>query len=104
MQQRALAETLTRYRQEWRYGKRCVCVDEERIGTTVDFDSSPEILPCLQDALSCLSDSDRHLIQWLFWEGWTEAEVARRLCISQQAVSKRKQAILHALCHWLAAL
>ena len=41
-----------------------------------------------------LSEADRRLIEHLFWEGWTEAKVAGRLGISQQAVSKRKRKIL----------
>ncbi len=48
-------------------------------------------------ALADLSDGDRRLIVLLFWEGQTQSEVAARLGISQQAVSKRMHAILNKL-------
>jgi DNA-directed RNA polymerase specialized sigma subunit len=41
------------------------------------------------------------LIEQLFLEGRTEAEVARHQRITQQAVSKRKQAIVKELRVWL---
>jgi DNA-directed RNA polymerase specialized sigma24 family protein len=44
-----------------------------------------------------LPDSDRQLIERLFWQGFTETEIAGGLGISQQAVSKRKRRILTAL-------
>jgi DNA-directed RNA polymerase specialized sigma subunit len=47
--------------------------------------------------MSRLVDDDRRLLERLFWEGSTEAEVAGMMGISQQAVSKRKLKILSEL-------
>jgi RNA polymerase sigma factor (sigma-70 family) len=41
-----------------------------------------------------LPEDDRRLIECLFWEGRTEQDIAGRLGITQQAVSKRKRKIL----------
>ncbi|MBV9851887.1 MAG: sigma-70 family RNA polymerase sigma factor [Armatimonadetes bacterium] len=103
VRQRALAAALTRHRQEWRYARRCVLEDEADESIPASPVSFPEDRAVLQDALSHLSSPDQCLIQQLFWDGWTEAEVARSLGVSQQAVSKRKQATLHALQKWLNA-
>ena len=48
----------------------------------------------LYSALASLAEPDRRLIEQLYWEDQTEAEVAQQLAITQQAVSKRKRAIL----------
>ena len=44
-----------------------------------------------------LPEPDRNLIECLFWEDRTEREIAGRLGITQQAVSKRKHRILDEL-------
>ncbi len=45
-------------------------------------------------AVSQLGARERWVIERLFWDGWTEAEIARALSISQQMVSKiRKRAL-----------
>jgi DNA-directed RNA polymerase specialized sigma subunit len=51
----------------------------------------------LHQGLAKLAEQDRWLIERLFWEGQTEAEVAKEIGISQPAVSKRKCAILREL-------
>ncbi len=45
-------------------------------------------------AVSQLGAREREVIKRLFWDGWTEAEIAHALGISQQMVSKiRKKAL-----------
>lgn len=48
----------------------------------------------LNAALSFLSDSERELIQALFFDGLSEREVGARLGITQSVVNKRKARIL----------
>jgi len=48
-------------------------------------------------ALSQLSERERFVIEQLFWDGWTEAEIAQELGISQQMVSKIKGKTLRKL-------
>ena len=55
----------------------------------------------VRTALAALSPQDHWLIEQLFWDGHTEAEVARQLHISQPAVNKRKHTILKKLRGWL---
>ena len=101
--QRVLRGALTRYRQEWRYALRCSCHpgDEERAKRHQDSLYSSAALELLRHALASLPEPDRRLIEQLFWEGKTEAEIATTLGISQQAVSKRKQAMLRDLFSYL---
>jgi hypothetical protein len=101
-----MASVRTRYRQEWAYGKHCSCeADEEGDGNTLeechDLPLPFEYHEMLCYALALLSESDRRLIEQLFWEGYTEAEVAQQLGISHQAVSKHKWVILEHLRAWL---
>lgn len=51
----------------------------------------------LAEALASVSESNRELIELLFWQGRTESEAARELRISQPAISKRLHAVLAAL-------
>ena len=51
----------------------------------------------LHQGLAQLAGPDRWLIERLFWDGNTEAEVAEELGISQPAISKRKCAIIRKL-------
>ena len=44
--------------------------------------------------MDLLREPDRRLIEQLYWERCTECEVAERLGISHQAVSRRKRTIL----------
>jgi len=48
-------------------------------------------------ALSQLSERERFVIEQLFWDGWTEAEIVQELGISQQMVSKIKGKALRKL-------
>ncbi len=51
----------------------------------------------LYDCLVFLPESDRELIEMLYFEGMTERECAEILCVSQQNLHKKKQRVLFKL-------
>lgn len=82
---RVLAHALTRYRREWAYARRCgdhpetdYCEEADACGS-----SSIEVFKSLKCCLDRLPETQRRLIECLYWEGMTEAEVARMLSRSQ---------------------
>ncbi len=88
--QKVLNACLKRYRQEWRYAVHCP--------VTVDLCERCEAYPSdLFAALYSLSEADRLLLHQLYWEGYTETEIARRRGVTVQAVSKHKRAALQKL-------
>ena len=54
-------------------------------------------IEALRKALSALSDTDKALVQALFYEGLTEQEYASQVGISQQMINRKKQRILKLL-------
>src|SRR5262245_37288926 len=92
--QRVLTSTLTRYRQEWAYAFRSTPEhdpgnSDSRLFTTSEvFEDWPE------PALARLSKPDLWLIEQLFLRDRTEANIATQTGITQQAVNKRKRAIV----------
>src|SRR5688572_15773188 len=48
-----------------------------------------KLSPVLDDAIACLSESDRHAVQLRFYEGKSLAEVGEILGISEEAAKKR---------------
>jgi RNA polymerase sigma factor (sigma-70 family) len=95
-----LTGALGRYRQEWRYAL------HYRSGLDIEAGHSPsgqESVEAdddhvwLRTRMGRLMEDDRRLIQHLYWDNWTESRVAGSMGISQQAVNKRKQKILHEL-------
>jgi RNA polymerase sigma factor (sigma-70 family) len=91
-----LAAALARYRQEWSYALhyRLSSADPD-LASRSDEDVATDLEGGrLRRLMTGLPEADRRLIERLFWEGCTEAEVAGRLGISKQAVNKRKQKIL----------
>jgi RNA polymerase sigma factor (sigma-70 family) len=86
-------------RREWRHTIREVYeVGLDGYGTVSDEVPSTEVIAQLiQDALGRLPHSEALLIEDLFWGGRTESVLAKDMGISQQAVSKRKRAILRKL-------
>jgi RNA polymerase sigma factor (sigma-70 family) len=97
---RVLSAMLTRYRQERLYAAHCLSEGsaEDMYPAAAREDRLPSVEACmLHGVLACLSDEDSVLIVRLYFQGHTEAEVARDLGISQQAVSKRKRAVLRRL-------
>jgi RNA polymerase sigma factor (sigma-70 family) len=92
---RVMFHLLGRYRKEWAYARRMGLAGQSPLPepeSRQDFDASE-----LRETLSRLGDRDRKLLTLLFSNGRSEAEAAEDLGISQQAVNKRKLAILHRL-------
>ncbi|QEH39056.1 Sigma-70, region 4 [Aquisphaera giovannonii] len=95
---RVMGQLLTRYRQEWAYGKHHVPADPLPPDLAAAAPGGPEPGDdALALALGSLGDRDRQIIRDLYWLGRTEAQVAEAMGISQQAVSKRKSRILDIL-------
>ena len=94
--QRVLTHTLTRLRQEWAYALRCAQEQEAADSHHRESDSAHYTL--FEDwpraALARLSKPDLWLIGQLFLRGRTEAEIAKKIGITQQGVNKRKGLIL----------
>jgi RNA polymerase sigma factor (sigma-70 family) len=96
---RMLAATLTRSRREWAYALsflRCP-TDEPLVVLSDDHLVAREDGQLLREALSQLHPTERKLIERLFWEGCSEAEIGSDWGVSQQAVSERKRKILREL-------
>jgi RNA polymerase sigma factor (sigma-70 family) len=92
-----LASALSRYRKEWTYALRYGTAESDESGITAGADERfliEQEEELLKRSMTRLSETDRRLLQRLFWEGHTETEVASGLGITQQAVSKRKRKIL----------
>jgi DNA-directed RNA polymerase specialized sigma subunit len=93
---RVLSRTFTRYRQEWAFALRMAEELESHRCETAASDSTRPMLAgqkfrCVLDRLP---ESDRWLIRQLFMNDRTEADIAEEMGISQQAINKRKRAIL----------
>jgi len=56
-----------------------------------------QLLECLREALLTLTDNERLLIEYIYYDGLTERETAALLKISQPAVTKRKHKIINKL-------
>lgn len=94
---RIMAAMLTRYRQEWSYACHCAareCNDEAFATTRANPHADAE--PTHQ-FMNGLAEQDRWMLEQAFWHDRTEADIARQLGVSQQAVSKRKLALLRSL-------
>jgi DNA-directed RNA polymerase specialized sigma24 family protein len=96
---RVLSSLRTRHRQEWSYALHCGKPVDDPTG-----DSSPSapaataaVAERLRPSLARLADGDRRLLERLFWEGCTEADLAAELGIAQSTVNKRKRSILRSL-------
>jgi RNA polymerase sigma factor (sigma-70 family) len=93
---RVMGQAITRYRKEWTYARLRSDSYLDRALDPCDNEArrfSEEV----ELALSNLKPDDRRLLERLFWNQETEADVARSLGVSQQAVSKRKLSILRTL-------
>lgn len=95
---RVKAQTLTRYRQEWRYALRVEQCDTEIIERRAGADPAAQpgraAFESLDWALKQLPERERWLLDQLFWQHRTEVVIAAELHISQAAVNKRKRAAL----------
>jgi len=102
----ALGRALTRYRQESLYSGRFLplmptedTADEEENVPTIaprwcPVDESVCTPEWLTAAIEGLPKPDSQLIEKLFWQERTQADIARELNISQRAVSQRRQRVL----------
>jgi DNA-directed RNA polymerase specialized sigma24 family protein len=98
----AVASVWTRYRQEWAYALRfaatpLMIVEQPASTPRCPNDNDKAMDRLLRDALNQLTSMDQWLIRQLFWNRKTEDQLAATLCISQQAVSKRKGRVLKQL-------
>lgn len=94
--QRVLTSTLTRYRQEWAYALRLAQEHDPEDSDSRLLDSSASAVfdDWPRHALGRLSKPDLWLVGQLFLRGRTEADIATQIGITQQAVNKRKRAII----------
>lgn len=85
---------------------------DEETGEAVEFEDPSAHAPyetCLlqyavQQALQTLPEKDRQIAEWRLFEALTEQEIARRLGVSQRAVSKRLQRFSpHCASNWAVA-
>jgi RNA polymerase sigma factor (sigma-70 family) len=96
---RMLVATLRRSRREWGYALSFV---RHPTATHAQVFAEDHLVTVeegqlLRQALGELKWLDRQLIERLFWEGRSEAEIASETGISQQAANRRKQRILREL-------
>jgi DNA-directed RNA polymerase specialized sigma subunit len=97
VRERVMEAALLRYRQEWRYVTRygADTGGPKRNEPRIEVVASD--LFALREAVNLLPPAEKRLIRDLFWQERTEASVARRSGVSQQAVSKQKKAALRHL-------
>jgi RNA polymerase sigma factor (sigma-70 family) len=102
MYQRVMGRLIARYRKEWKYALHETPSGEiEAIPEDGQVPAPVGLWEDLRSAVGQLADIDRQLIHCLFWKKNTEAEVAKTLGVSQQAINKRKHAILKFLNDWI---
>ena len=53
-----------------------------------------QLLECLCEALQTLTEEERRLVEYIYYDGLTERKVADILGISQQAVGKQKRRVI----------
>ncbi len=113
LQRFIMASLMRRYRDEWSYGIRwAISLSEDRDGEEQGEDTEHSFLEAeqyererestwlktiIRDALMRLPEEERYLIERQFWDGVTEAELAKELGISQPAVHKRLKRTLKRL-------
>lgn len=106
---RMITRCLSRYRKEWSYALHLVASDSCGKEATTSKQSGLAASPAanvivthpssedLRGAVGVLTTEERCLIEQLFWEERTEADVANTMGINQSTISRRKQAILNGL-------
>lgn len=100
LHRRIIQTALARYRREWTYAIHQIseaAVDEYEAVKGSEYPSREAISALLREAVARLPSSDASLIEEIFWEGKSEARLAKALGISQQAVNKRKHNIFRLL-------
>jgi RNA polymerase sigma factor (sigma-70 family) len=97
---RVMGGAIARYRKEWSYGLRQAPAEGIESSGQAEADARQRADSARDEmrwAMKSLTDVERTLIERLFWNEETEAQIARSLGVTQQAVSKRKRSILKAL-------
>lgn len=95
LRMRVLGHLLSRYRQERRFAQhRSAAVAVEQLAYRPIVSLASE---SLERALDRLPRGDRDLLEEHLWQNQTERQIAERLGVSQQAVSKRWRTILNRL-------
>jgi len=61
-----------------------------------------QLLECLKEALQSLSDKERQLIEYIYFDGLTEQQTADILKVARQTVGKKKNRIINKLRNSLA--
>jgi len=56
-----------------------------------------QLMECLKEALRTLSDEERQLIEYIYFDGLTEQETANILKVARQTVGKKKHRIIKKL-------
>lgn len=96
---RILTSVLTRYRQEWAFASHCGDPETGDAAAIQVVDAPTTLMR--RELLDCIGVSvrgpDRALLRALFWQGRSEATIARDRGISQQAISRRKGTLLREL-------
>jgi DNA-directed RNA polymerase specialized sigma subunit len=101
LERHVIQSMLARFRREWAYAYRCFQHSPDT-KDDVQRESSPghagrRGARNLREAVAHLGDTDRWLLEQLFWECRKEVEIAKQLCISQPAIAKRKRRVLRDL-------
>jgi RNA polymerase sigma factor (sigma-70 family) len=106
---RVIGRCLARYRKEWRYALHLVTSDSSENETATfkhrsltassaaKTDGKHGLNDDLRGAVGALPAEQRRLIEQLFWQERTEAEVAHSMGTNQSTINRRKQAILNGL-------
>jgi RNA polymerase sigma factor (sigma-70 family) len=97
---RILAAALTRFRQEWRFAIRFLPLETVSSPRQANGDAESRETASYEElhlALECMLPEDVRLLSEHFWAGYTEAELATRLGLSQPAVSEHLKRALHDL-------
>jgi RNA polymerase sigma factor (sigma-70 family) len=97
MHMKVIGHLIARYRREWSFANRLRDSSSDPV-------RSPEGTPSseVEEVLGRLGAHDSRILRGLFWEGAREADLAREMGISQQAISKRKKRLLAELRQHLA--
>ncbi|MCS7186884.1 MAG: sigma-70 family RNA polymerase sigma factor [Armatimonadota bacterium] len=115
---RVKAALLQRYREEWRFAKRC-CLSQPSANELSDgetpslpIEEIPEKIDEevlwwrmeVRNILGSLPPKDHYLLERLFIDGTTESDIAEELGISQPTVSRWKREIIQKLQQMLKGL
>jgi DNA-directed RNA polymerase specialized sigma subunit len=93
-----MASSLTHYRQEWAYANHCsVAADSIKHEAKADLPPASEDYALLHQVIGLLDGSNKSLLDQLFWKEESEATLGQRHGLSQQAISKRKHAVIRRL-------